>query len=136
MQLSSVLWIVNMNVALFLSMPAMAHVLNASLELSTGGYTGIKPSIGKLHRCTSLSSDVCNEAAVSELTKRRNPTTYNAAHSKLSNDHREHNSLADRRRSEPPKLRRTRKLDGECSGIEEPCMYTRIQTQLYPHIRF
>ena len=138
MQSTSVVGILSMNVALFLSMPAMAHVLNASLEMKSGGYQETKMSVGKLHRCASLSSDVCNEAAVSAYTKRRNPFIYSAAHSKIGEYPQEQHASQDKHFYEPIQLRDSKQSDGECTGSGEPdpSMYTRIQTQLFPHLRF
>ena len=136
MQSTSAVWILSMTVALFLSMPAMAHVLNASLEMTSVGYQENKISVGKLHRCTSLSSDVCNEATVGAFTKRRNPSIYSAAHSKIGEYHRGQHKSKDKHLSQPIQLRDTKQSDGEYTGSGDPSMYTRIQTQLFPHIRF
>ncbi len=136
MRSTSGVWILIMNVALFFSLPAMANVLNASLEMTSGAYRGTEMSVSKLHRCTSLSSEVCSEAAVSAFLKQRNPTIYTAAHSKLGGYYREQRLSQNKQFAKHIQLRGTKQGDGECTGSGDTNMYTRIQTQLYPHIPF
>jgi hypothetical protein len=127
----------NMIFSLFICLPAESSAVKASIESVGCGNISRKSSNCWLPRCTSWSSDMCNEADVGYGVT-DHAAIYTAAHSQIHDQrHRDRNSAQNRQelRQSPPPLCGTL-LDPPRFPTRDLQMYTRLQTQLFPHMQF
>jgi hypothetical protein len=127
---------------LFISRPhsalqvLMLFCLPAML-LATDVNFPVKSSRAPIRRCVSLSGEMNREVEYRQIGSTRRPAVYSPCHTpppEMATPKRRINNVGDRNAA--PSLRTSASDDHLPLRQPEGCMYTQLQTQLYPNIHF